>query len=842
MKVIRLFIASSIEEFKNERIFIGDFIRRLNDRLVSKAYQIRLFLCEDESDNCQSDYNREIENSNIFIALVGTRLGPYTFDEIKLARDSKINKRILVFNSTESKALVPDEIKSSFEVKIFDNCFLTQVYGLIEKESESLLPDIEDKTILPSTISKIVIPGNDDTLETAIIGNIIRGFNDQHEGELSIEASEAIIAQKYDAYVTLLSDGFDSEIRRTQDLLDANTAIEMLWVFSNRNPNRNPDVARVIAALMERLKYAEEYGTYDELALKFKCLLMTKALNIVVGMKIFDQFEYVVEDHLLKRSLKSGNKYIVKNLASISDDPETQRRKENTIKNLLNLYHSTEQKFEKYKEALTALHDSNFSYFVYESSEDVRNLPIKQHEAYQVVIDYVMDRIESLHRRASNLTEDEIKIELDKIVVFLKESKCLIEVKDEFWIDSEVSTILFDQCSLLNDETEQYLEKALQSFQTMPSTTMTQKDKALKCVLRLCKIKEIKNKDKEWKYWIDYGFNCIEDISADLNHEIRSSFLHEYGFLLNIYKARAIRNDDDRGNREKYFEKAKIELEEIGYNKDNNALHYYIQLRFEGLINDIMLGSNIDECVKEVYALYDNYQKYLSFSDDYLLERSYLHILIAYLEQNALLWKDAVRAIVDNKLIRPDDNTFLDVFYIGSEMYKTMDLYKDSILLLNDLIVGYPGDMDKAICLKSRGSCYEELLEERGALCQAEKDFKASLKLFRRTKKKRYSGYVLDDLAFCSILLKKYAKAEAYAKKAIAVKEYDATNKYGNYISALMCQDRFDEAQQFYFSFNKDERGRIKEGLIKDWEPNDYMSRVGIDTSNFNKLFLDSDV
>lgn len=838
MKVVRLFIASSIEEFKNERIFIGDFIRKLNDRSRALGYQIRLFLCEDESNNCQSIYDREIENSDIFIALVGSFLRPFTNREIAEARDSSIiKKRVIIYNSPSSEILVPEELRIHFENLTYNIHFLEHIYDYIEKVTQSLIPYIEDKTILPSVISRLAIPCIADTLETAIIGNIIRGFNDQHESELIIDANEFIIASNYDAYITLLSDGLDSEISRTQALLDANTAMEILWVFSNRNI-QNPKINGIIASLKERLKFTERYETYDELALKFKCLLLTKALNMIVGMKIFDQFEYIIEDHLLKRSLKTGDKYIIKNLASISNDPETQRRKENTIKNLLNFYHNTEQKFDKYKEALKALQDSNYSFFVYESSEDVKNLPIKQNEAYQVVIDYVIDRLESLHKKVALLLDNDIKDEINKIFIFLKDSRFLVDAKDEFLIDYEIGTILFDNCGSLNDETEMYLEKALQVYQTMQSSTTTQEnDKAMKCVLHLCEIKEIKNKEEDWKNWIDYGLKSIEEIKAN-NSDYTSSFnLHDCGYMLYVYKARFARKDDLEKS-EEYYDKALKELEGFDYNKDNYTLHRYIQLKYETLINALMLDRNIEECEKEVATLFDNYKKYLSFSNDYLIEKSYLLILKAYLKKEPTLWEEAVRIIVNNSLLRGHDQIFLDILYIGSEMFKKMNLYREAIQLLSELIIRYPGDIDKAICLKSRGACYEDLLDEKGSLNQAEKDFKESIKLFKSKKKKKYLGFVLDDLAFCLILQKKYDKAEVYAQKAIAVKEYKAYNKYCNYISSLMCQPkRFSEAKKYYNSFCQEDREKIKEVLLKDWGPDDYMSRVGIDTKKFHKLF-----
>ena len=78
MKIVNIFIASSIEEFEKERILIGDYVRKTNEVSSAKGHLVRLFLCEDEYKNSQSIYDRQIQKSDVFIAKC-----PSTISELK---------------------------------------------------------------------------------------------------------------------------------------------------------------------------------------------------------------------------------------------------------------------------------------------------------------------------------------------------------------------------------------------------------------------------------------------------------------------------------------------------------------------------------------------------------------------------------------------------------------------------------------------------------------------------------------------------------------------------------------------------------------------------------------
>lgn len=92
MEYIRIFLASSIIRFHNERLEIADCIRALNDRYVEKGIYFRLFICEDESEMIsmtrkQDEYNEEIKSSDYFYMFVGDSLGRYTMEEFDTALD-----------------------------------------------------------------------------------------------------------------------------------------------------------------------------------------------------------------------------------------------------------------------------------------------------------------------------------------------------------------------------------------------------------------------------------------------------------------------------------------------------------------------------------------------------------------------------------------------------------------------------------------------------------------------------------------------------------------------------------------------------------------------------------
>lgn len=98
MKEIYIFLASSIDEFKYERLDLGDFIRKVTDLTIEQDVYLKFTICEDLSNSVsknrkQDDYNKEIRNSNFFYVIFGNKAGDYTVEELEEAvKQYKITK------------------------------------------------------------------------------------------------------------------------------------------------------------------------------------------------------------------------------------------------------------------------------------------------------------------------------------------------------------------------------------------------------------------------------------------------------------------------------------------------------------------------------------------------------------------------------------------------------------------------------------------------------------------------------------------------------------------------------------------------------------------------------
>ena len=91
MRKIKIFIGSSIVEFKNERQELENFIHNLSNDFINK-YEIMIipFTCE-AADNAmartrkQDEYNKQIAESEMCFFLFFTRAGEYTIEELNYA-------------------------------------------------------------------------------------------------------------------------------------------------------------------------------------------------------------------------------------------------------------------------------------------------------------------------------------------------------------------------------------------------------------------------------------------------------------------------------------------------------------------------------------------------------------------------------------------------------------------------------------------------------------------------------------------------------------------------------------------------------------------------------------
>lgn len=97
MKEIKAFLASSLEEFKDERNEISSFVCRLNNEIIKSEVFLHFKVCE-EMDNSisaqgkQSEYNGFISDCDFVVFLFGKKAGQYTLEEFDVAVSSHDDK------------------------------------------------------------------------------------------------------------------------------------------------------------------------------------------------------------------------------------------------------------------------------------------------------------------------------------------------------------------------------------------------------------------------------------------------------------------------------------------------------------------------------------------------------------------------------------------------------------------------------------------------------------------------------------------------------------------------------------------------------------------------------
>ena len=113
MKKIKIFLASSIREFQKERIAIGDLFRQIQNDVIDLGIRLDLFMCEFEDNSMslgrmQERYNDKLKESDIFIMLIGKKVGKYTIEEYNVSKENDLIKRYILFQDIESDISVKD--------------------------------------------------------------------------------------------------------------------------------------------------------------------------------------------------------------------------------------------------------------------------------------------------------------------------------------------------------------------------------------------------------------------------------------------------------------------------------------------------------------------------------------------------------------------------------------------------------------------------------------------------------------------------------------------------------------------------------------------------------------
>ncbi|MCD7854283.1 MAG: tetratricopeptide repeat protein [Clostridiales bacterium] len=125
MRIIKIFLASSIDDLRSDRLEVGDFIQQLNNIYIKSNLYFKLIKCEsyDKALNIvgkQFEYDDEIRESELIFFLFYLKVGDYTKHEFEVAlesfRLSEKPKIITYFKYVKTVEEIGSDVKSFMNV------------------------------------------------------------------------------------------------------------------------------------------------------------------------------------------------------------------------------------------------------------------------------------------------------------------------------------------------------------------------------------------------------------------------------------------------------------------------------------------------------------------------------------------------------------------------------------------------------------------------------------------------------------------------------------------------------------------------------------------------------
>ena len=152
MKKVKIFLASSIEDLKYDRLEVGDFFQQLNEIYLDSGIHFSLVKCEDY-DNAivtggkQKEYDREIVESELVFFLFFRKVGDYTKHEFEVAieafRKNTKPKIVTYFKYVNSIDEANTEVKSFMQLLDGELKHYYNTYGNIDTLKLGILMQIK---------------------------------------------------------------------------------------------------------------------------------------------------------------------------------------------------------------------------------------------------------------------------------------------------------------------------------------------------------------------------------------------------------------------------------------------------------------------------------------------------------------------------------------------------------------------------------------------------------------------------------------------------------------------------------------------------------------------------
>ena len=174
MKEVSIFLASSIDEFKNERIDLGDYIRKITDQTIGQNICLKLTKCEDLSNAVsktrkQEEYNQEIRKSDFFYVLFGKKAGDYTIEELDVAvqqfNETGKPNIYVYFQKPFDNIVISEKGKAVLErIKAENDSISYRAYNHIDDIKLDIIKDFIEKKVFVGKVEvekeKVLLNGN----------------------------------------------------------------------------------------------------------------------------------------------------------------------------------------------------------------------------------------------------------------------------------------------------------------------------------------------------------------------------------------------------------------------------------------------------------------------------------------------------------------------------------------------------------------------------------------------------------------------------------------------------------------------------------------------------------
>ncbi len=191
MRLIKLFVASS-NELADDRVHLGDCVRRVNDIYEPNGVRVKLYKWEDfvpyyTGRRSQDEYNAYLSHCDAVIGLFKEKLGKYTCEEIEVALDKLGREKVFCYvKTTGAGDSIPDNITEFFIAKGIDSHKYqdTTVFGDIVRNIVDVLLKNKTETTsqMPTSCTYLyaTIPDDNDEMRHQV-GDIVRELDDKRE-------------------------------------------------------------------------------------------------------------------------------------------------------------------------------------------------------------------------------------------------------------------------------------------------------------------------------------------------------------------------------------------------------------------------------------------------------------------------------------------------------------------------------------------------------------------------------------------------------------------------------------------------------------------------------------